>query len=1773
MNNERPTLDGMDSALLRGIDSESMLRAGRPAFDDTDSGFGDVLTKGVVLTGAAVVNSFINTPTALMRTLGMDADPTISMGDWGFDTDTLEYYENHKNSIEGAALVAGSFIPGFGALKLLKAAQAGKVGGQMVQAATGIFAAREAKYTAAAIDAIKAGEATLFSAVRGDMLKALGFGFGEQALQAAVWEVATVATMKGNYALEDLSLSDVAWDIGKGAVVGGVIGGALNSLSTVGKIKGAFVDKELSERMYELFDLNGQLKMLAGDKVNALWSSMLNISEQATTVGGSAGSKFAAAQRHAIGQMTGMLSDIAAQDHRLAFELTHRMQEHVDTLYQQFGKDKAAELLDNVFSSVKRIGRVDEKMLEVTPTPTHVMRFERGQDNFIKGLFKQNDPGHVNTFVHDFDPTKVTDDAVYFVSTTGSPPQIALNGVHAKNSKEAFDAGFDVFITKRGTVMLRDADEVMQVPAPGRNRGLSVKEASERTNVGVKPAGFVSPTGLEVAEAANLSKAGYLNLATGEIFDEPFKHFTIADKGSVELVAGDAMRFGSSSVEKFSPQLDDAIDWLAGQTALEVSKRWAWAAAHSADGSGIRAVLNKADVIDAADLPAMEMVKAFARRNNNIVDLSQLNDLFPAVRYLDDTGSEVQEAFGQFIANKLPSLQVLDAPVDAIDTAMGIIKQELFDTLVNRGASLDEIAIKLNLDQTKLNSLQFESGKLADYVRPTRIRLDYDLSQAMAQDGNILKGRVEQKMRVQQAHDRAKTVAAAFFKGRFEAVSVERVGAENATSLGAGQGMLTSANEDALTLGGRMKYMGAQIHALKQEMHQETATQLKNAFLEVVKNPKAGAELSALRAQLQRTGEQYMVFTAEDAALLQTLVDNGSEFGALSAKIEAIADGGEGAVVLAASSMSDIGKATFKFIESSLPNEPGFVLTGGADAAALAAKNQAAKHAVYVLETKEASVALRTSAARNAQRSSWDEAARDAMGMGRRNPWVGTELEHNIAYFPPIATERYQHYKFVRAVHGDVLEGGEQTTMIFGRTAEELLEKEQLIDKTKYQVLSREEVRDFHKYMGDYSADLDMSSLFVKSDLKKSGALADKYPRMNIEEMMTDMLSWHQRADSRLVHQYAELANPDLFAQLRSLGDQWKSAMQSKFPSKNAETMSNPFDSYIKLGLDIAQKDKMPDYFRWQQFAEDKASTAIQGVMKMFGAGKPTAEQYQEATDALARMGMGNPYAATLRAGMEMKAFEGAISMVPKQYLSKFTNAVNATVATLGIRLDVIQSAINAISTPVMLVMQTEAAKLGALDDLKVLVPGTQMDLPGTSKLMYQAMKDVTTGVDRKALIARYEQIGTMRAKSAEFVDLYDEIALPIHPTVEALEAKVSKLADMGARAALSDQAEVLTRALASRTAELLYSKLGYSGKDLDSLVYTFATRVNGNHLTSQRPLAFQGWLGQSVGLYQTYQFNLLQQMFRNVQTGKPKSVLMALGMQQTLFGMQGLPGFQAINQHIIGNAEGNWKHHDLYTSVPSYFSKDVGEFLLYGGVASLTRSGVYTRGDISPRQITVLPVLPSDWPGLSVLTRSLENMQKTVSLVAGGADLGPAFLQGLEHNGMNRMIQGLAVVAAGESTTSGGSLLSVNRPPNAGLLDVLSISNAVRILGARPFDEAIALDENYRKLAYQMADSARMEKLGKVVKTKLISGDDLEPDEVADIATKYAAAGGRLETFGRKLVAWEKEAPRSVANQAFYGAQSPISQRAQAIMGGRQLPDYRNTWQAPEADGEEVTP
>jgi hypothetical protein len=283
---------------------------------------------------------------------------------------------------------------------------------------------------------------------------------------------------------------------------------------------------------------------------------------------------------------------------------------------------------------------------------------------------------------------------------------------------------------------------------------------------------------------------------------------------------------------------------------------------------------------------------------------------------------------------------------------------------------------------------------------------------------------------------------------------------------------------------------------------------------------------------------------------------------------------------------------------------------------------------------------------------------------------------------------------------------------------------------------------------------------------------------------------------------------------------------------------------------------------------------------------------------------------------------------------------------------------------------------------------------------------------------------------------------------------------------------------------------------------------------------------------------------------------------------MQGLPGFHVINDHLIGNAEGNTAHHDMYSLVPSYLGQGVGRFAIYGGVSNLLGEfggGIYSRGDISPRQITVIPVLPQDWPAVAVSARAISNIANTLKQVANGGDLWETFTRGIEHNAMNRPVAGWAQILQGYSTTSKGSLISSNRPMDGNLLDMFTFANAGRMLGARPLDEAIALDDKFRLNLYRAADKERLTSLGAAVKSKLVGGGQLDDEELEEFALKYAAQGGRAENFGRTMIRWTRDANASVVNEVYGKMQTPVVQRAITVMGGEKLPDYLSE----EAEGE----
>lgn len=280
-------------------------------------------------------------------------------------------------------------------------------------------------------------------------------------------------------------------------------------------------------------------------------------------------------------------------------------------------------------------------------------------------------------------------------------------------------------------------------------------------------------------------------------------------------------------------------------------------------------------------------------------------------------------------------------------------------------------------------------------------------------------------------------------------------------------------------------------------------------------------------------------------------------------------------------------------------------------------------------------------------------------------------------------------------------------------------------------------------------------------------------------------------------------------------------------------------------------------------------------------------------------------------------------------------------------------------------------------------------------------------------------------------------------------------------------------------------------------------------------------------------------------------------GMQAGLFGLNGTPMFDAVNTHIIGNAAVNDGHYDAYSVAPQLIGKDWGDWLMYGTVSAFPAfgdkwPGLYSRGDINPRHMTILPMSIKDIPAVDASLRVVSNLLDTGKKLVTGADVSESLLQGLEHNGLNRPLAGLAQVLASQSTTSKSSIISAHS-------DMESIMTLSRVVGAKPMDEAIGLNHMYRMKAYQAADRDRMDALGEKVRTHLVRNQVPSDEEYKQFLKDYTSIGGRVENYNAAMQRWMKDANTSVIEQMRAKQRTPYAQRLNEIMGGVPLEDYGN--------------
>lgn len=1162
---------------------------------------------------------------------------------------------------------------------------------------------------------------------------------------------------------------------------------------------------------------------------------------------------------------------------------------------------------------------------------------------------------------------------------------------------------------------------------------------------------------------------------------------------------------------KFRPGQNWNASSLKGKSAhLEAEARYIWA-------DSVMKEIKEGTAINQYDLPVLERALKDGTLNIKIVDDAGgvLKDGFASRKELEahlinakqdvaaqllqkhvlEGTQEVEygtQAISKIVNTKLARLEGTTVTSDAQDFfAWQTANQEYRQLLASKG-------LKTPADLAE----EFDTRFLPTYAKVSRKAPELtDL------DGHVVDGMTwikTQQSLVKQAVDNVVAKATGEIYAKIPDITDAQL--LNANRYGAGAGIASFANGGYGTLESITQYLGSLTKSLKTAFRGQTESAMEGVLYKLLSKQEAAIEFSTVNQKVTRSAKQWVRYTDEG--------------------------GGEHLITKEAREALEKPESQMSF--SDLDPEQ-----------------------VISLQNPETIETIDAHIARSGSRTTTYRELRAAQGM---------EDAKDAGTFRPIRPnpKDYPYFAFVK---DPTVTAQGHTTMIWADSEAKLA---QLIQKVpnKYQVVTKRDTEDFFRARDEYEYSRTLHENYINPELKNAGVMSDFFTKTDPKKIVDEILQQHLREDDMLAVELMRAKNQKAFNWLEDQGDAYTKISASKLGSYSdrlEQSGKNPYLDYIKTALDISKMSEHPLLRDFNKLLDGAVSRVVGNISDTWNEWKrplDTAE-VDKINSLLDKYGMNTGYKD---AATQLLVNHTA----PKGELTKFIRSANAILSKLTLGLDPLNAVNNFIGANILrgteLKQITDAIKAGdsnlagELAGLaKISLPNELGSITAPTKLVAQAFQNFVK--DDGTLLTKYKNAGFIRDISEQFKSILDDFTLKGTESVSELQSRMSAafqkakiITEAGEKYSGNKFAEELNRFLSANVMDQI-TDLGVKKGLLtpqEALAYTntFVNRVEGNIIASQRPLMFQGPIGQAVGLFQSYQFNLMQQMFRYVGEGTAKDAAMLLGLQGTFYGMQGLPAFQFINQHVVGTLSGNQKHVDLYDSIYGTTGKDLGDLLVYGLPSNLLRANIYSRGDINPRQVTVIPTNPADIPVVGAFTKFLGSVKDTVSRINNGANVWESMLQGLEHNGLSRPLAGLAqtLQAAGPggqvySTTSKGSILSSN--------DLMSWATAVRLAGGRPLDEAIVNDGVYRIQAYQQYDRARMNVLGEAIKASSIMGETTSEDQVIKFSQKYAELGGKQSMFNKFMMNEFKSANTSQAEKISHQLQNPFAQKMQVLMGG----------------------
>ena len=720
--------------------------------------------------------------------------------------------------------------------------------------------------------------------------------------------------------------------------------------------------------------------------------------------------------------------------------------------------------------------------------------------------------------------------------------------------------------------------------------------------------------------------------------------------------------------------------------------------------------------------------------------------------------------------------------------------------------------------------------------------------------------------------------------------------------------------------------------------------------------------------------------------------------------------------------------------------------------------------------------------------------AHDAERVNRKNlslQGIGKKIidryddgEWKELYFAPPHPDDFVHKVLVSDNKGSV-------GMVFAATEKELNHKVALVAQAnpEYIIRTPKDIDSYHQLLGDYEDALTLRGRTkIDTTLSRQGILSDLAPTTNAQDLVNGFMNDFARSErttmnNALMLKYGQqLAEAQQMA--KALGNATigvKKIFNTLFNFYDQDTTWHKFNNLVERTSDLTG---------------GKIIAGIKNNWNDLASGKKSISQLEANSIA-------NSYGTNIFGSDSLWQLSKAHTY--KETTQKTLRNTNALMRSLVLGIDYFNGLVNIIGTPILALPEVRAAF------------GSGQDIP-YMKLMGAAMKDMF-GAGRRADLARYSKLGIVNENMFVYHDLLDNHAIMMGAPNEAAALTASKkvwqtadkyFTKLQAPTAFAEQS---TQLFAARLADQIGNLRGLKGEDLDAFVTTFTKKVVGNYTSAQRPLIFQGVLGQAVGLFQTYNFNLFQQATRHIANGNDKAVAMMAALQGTIFGAQSLPGFNLANQGLA--AWGGDEYKDAYSETRRVLGEDVANAVLYGSASNLLGANLWTRGDTNPRNITGIPITPSDLAQVSYYGKALGAMKQWGDSILSGGNIKVSTLEAVAHANISRPLTGLSELALGARTTTGGTL------ENAVGQDLLSWSSAVRLLGAKPMQEALTSEATYKFGIVRAKEQKELNDLAYALRTDMIAEKGhVDQDVISAYAKKYVEVGGHPQGFRKWYLA-----------------------------------------------------